>query len=174
MKIGRALIFLGCLISFSCGDENATSERLASDAANNKDALIVSTIENLDYTDYALSSASEEAVVDWEAYKELALQISYLKKADLSFFNGEKKVIKTFTEEFITTVPEQLQTNPILSRSAIVETELLKLNENLTLDNIDRATKVANVKALLEAFSNLNYQINKKMEFDIYDNIVPE
>ena len=49
-----------------------------------------------------------------------------------------------------------------------------KLNENLTIDNIDRRVKLLGIKDVLESFSNLNYQINKKIEFDVYDKIKPE
>ena len=71
-------------------------------------------------------------------------------------------------------MPDQFKLNPILSRSAIVETDLLKLNENLTLDNIKRSEKLLSIKALFVSFSNLNYQINEKLESDFYDKIQPE
>ena len=71
-------------------------------------------------------------------------------------------------------MPSQFRTNPIISRNAIIETELLKLNENLTIDNISRDEKLLNIKALFISFSNLNYQINKKLEDDFYSKIQPE
>ncbi len=43
-----------------------------------------------------LSSDAEDVVADWEKYKELAIQINYLKEADLSFFNGELKQLQDF------------------------------------------------------------------------------
>ena len=55
-----------------------------------------------------------------------------------------------------------------------METSLLRLNENLTLDNIQDSLKLQSVKEVLVAFSNLNYQINKKLEKDIYDQIEAE
>ncbi|WP_296386623.1 hypothetical protein, partial [Winogradskyella sp.] len=131
-------------------------------------------IENFDYTDYVLSENAEKVVANWEKYQEFAIQISYLKKADLSFFNGDKILLKTFIKEFKVGIPDTLQTNPIVSRQVIIETKLLKLNENLTIDNIDGKTKLLGVKDVLIAFSDLNYQINKKLERDIYDKIEPE
>jgi 4-hydroxy-3-methylbut-2-en-1-yl diphosphate synthase IspG/GcpE len=158
----------------ACGNDTGTSETDKTDLTNQKNAITAKAIENLEYTDYALSSKSENAIVNWQGYQELAIQIGYLKKADLSFFNEEKKLLKTTIDEFTGNVPKDLRTNPILSRIVVVETSLLKLNENLRIDNIDYSVKLSSIKDVLESFSNLNYQINKKLEFDIYDKIKPE
>ena len=174
MKIGRVILTMFSIIVISCGDGQGTTETIEKTTKNQKNIITVKAIENFEYIDYALSSKAEEATAKWEKYQEMANQIRYLKKADLSFFNGEKKLLKTTIDEFTATVPEQLRTNPILSRIVIVETTLLKLNENLRLDNIDEHLKLMSVKDVLVAFANLNYQINKKLEFDIYDKIKPE
>ena len=174
MKIGRIVLTTCYLILMSCGDEKSTTEISETKTTIQKNAITAKAIENFKYTDYALSLKAEKALANWEKYQELATQMSYLKKADLSFFNAEKQILKTAIDEFTATIPEQLRTNPILSRAAIIETTLLKLNENLRLDNIDGHVKLMSVKDVLESFSNLNYQINKKLEFDIYDNIKPE
>ena len=132
------------------------------------------TIDDFEYTDYVLSSEVEKIVANWEKYQELAIQINYLKKADLSFFNGEVELLTEFIEDFKTKIPKTLETNPIVSRVAIVETSLLNLNANLTLDNIETSEKLESIKAVLVAFSNLNFQMNKKLERDIYDKITAE
>ncbi|MDC0007246.1 hypothetical protein OAE07_04690, partial [Winogradskyella sp.] len=92
----------------------------------------------------------------------------------LSFFNGDKKLLTDFIADFSKNIPERLQTNPITSRVVIVETKLLKLNENLTLSNIKTTTKLTSIVEVLVAFSNLTLQINKKLEFDIYNKIEAE
>jgi hypothetical protein len=61
-----------------------------------------------------------------------------------------------------------------VSRNSIIETMVLRLNEHLTLDNIDNQLKRESVKEVLIAFSNLNYQINKKLERDLYEKIKSE
>jgi 4-hydroxy-3-methylbut-2-en-1-yl diphosphate synthase IspG/GcpE len=174
MKTGGIVLTICCLILMSCGDDKSTTETSATEITNQKNTITAKAIENFEYTDYALSSKADKATVNWKKYQELAIQISYLKKADLSFFNGDKQLLKTFIGEFRGTLPKQLRTNPVLSRSVIIETTLLKLNENLTIDNIDIRVKLRSIKDVLESFSNLNYQINKKVEFDIYDKIMPE
>ena len=175
MKFTSVILFLCCIIVMSCGDaKNSRSDVAATEKAEQNARITAKTIENIDYKDYALSPESEKAIVTWEKYHELAMQISYLKKADFSFFNGDKEILKKFIDEFKAQMPDELRTNPTMSRNAIIETALLKLNENLTLDNIDRSDKILGIKDVFVAFSNLNYQINKKLERDFYDKIQPE
>jgi len=174
MKIGLYVISIFCFTLLSCGDDKTTVEVVDAEITDQKIAITAKAIENFDYADYVLSVESEKALIDWDKYKELEIQLSYLKKADLSFFNGDKVELKKIIDSFKDTTPELLLTNPISSRIAILETSILKLNENLTLDNIQDRDKLLSVKEVLKAFSYLNYQINKKLERDIYDKIKPE
>ena len=174
MKTGLVVLNIVFVMLVSCGDDKNAIIDTDIGTKNQKSVITAKAIENFDYTDYALSAEADKAIANWEEYKELAIQINYLKKADLSFFNGEKKLLKTFIGEFRANIPDQLRSNPIVSRTVIIETTLLKLNENLTIDNIDEQVKLLGVKEVLESFSNLNYQINKKLERDIYDKIEKE
>ncbi len=174
MRIGLyALSFISFLI-LSCDDEKTSTNVVKTETTEQSPTITAKAIENFDYTDYALSSESEKALNSWEKYQELAIQISYLKRTDLSFFKGEKEELKKFIIEFKASTPKEFLSNPIISRTVIVETALLKLNENLSLDQIDDRTKLLSIKEMLIAFSNLNYQINKKLERDLYDQIQPE
>ncbi len=174
MKIGLFVLNILCFILISCGDDKTATEVVEAENNGQKLSITSKAIENFDYTDYALSADSEKALANWEKYQDLAIQISYLKKADLSFFNGDKELLRKFINEFKVTTPEALRTNPIVSRTVILETTFLKLNENLTLDNIGGRVKLLTIKEVLVAFSNLNFQINKKLERDVYDKIQPE
>ncbi|MBV7270685.1 hypothetical protein [Winogradskyella luteola] len=174
MKIGLILLSICFLMLISCGTDNAKEDKAEAETTNQKTVITAKAIENFNYTDYVLSSGAEKAVANWEKYQELAIQINYLKKADLSFFNGDKDLLRTFIEEFKLALPTNFKTNPIISRMAIIETSLYRLNENLTLDNIDDNLKLESVKEVLIAFSNLNYQINKKLERDKYNKIKAE
>lgn len=176
MKITSVILCLCFVILMSCGDDdkNMTSKTETEMTSEQNARITAKTIENIDYKDYVLSPEGEKAIVTWEKYRELETQISYLKKADFSFFNGDKELLTQFIGEFKTQMPEEFKTNPITSRNAIIETALLKLHESLTLDNIKRSDKLLGIKALFMAFSNLNYQINKKLEKDIYNKIQPE
>ena len=166
MKIKLAIIGIISVLFFSCDDDKTSSEGTDIETKVQKNPITKKTIELFEYKDYSLSNDSETEVADWKKYQELAIQISYLKKADLSFFNGDKELLKKFINKFKVQIPDTLNTNHITSRIAIVETRILRLNENLTLDNIDDDDKLESVKEIMIAFSNLNYQINKKLVRD--------
>lgn len=176
MKI-KYIIFINILsiTLMACGGDKVVTDGQNTDETKQEEPKIsAKTIVSFVYKDYALSSDAEKAIIDWDKYKELETQLSYLKKADLSFFKGDKESLKKFIDKLKLQIPSQIKTNPIISRLAIVETKLLKLNENLTIDNIPVKEQLKSIKELLVAFSNMNLQINKKLEFDIYNEIQPE
>ncbi|GGW56411.1 hypothetical protein DFQ11_101611 [Winogradskyella epiphytica] len=175
MKIKFLVLFLCGAVLLCCGDDPKSEIKVENqEQSEGHSRITAKTIEDLKYTDYVLSSEAEDVVSTWEKYRELDTQISYLKKADFSFFNGDIELLTKFIDGFKAGLPENLKTNPIISRVAIIETALLKLNENLTLDNIKRKDKLFGIKEVLVSFANLNYQINKKLERDMFDKIQPE
>ncbi len=175
MKISIALINILFLTFVSCGD-NPNAQKVSVEDTNDSEEQRISAqaVERLDYTEYALSGEAEAAVNTWEKYQEFAIQINYLKKADLSFFTSEDKLLEDFFAQLKTTIPPDLKTKPIESRLVILETKALKLRDNITLENIKISFQLNSIKEVLVAFSNLNLQINKKLEFDEYNKIQPE
>jgi predicted transcriptional regulator len=169
-----ALLNICFVILSSCGNDSGKTTVVESENTNQKTPITARAIESFDYQDYVLSTEGEKAVANWEKYQELAIQISYLKKADLSFFNGDRELLKTFLDELKLGLPKDLSTNPIISRTVIIETAALRFNDNFTLDNISDKDKLESVKEVIVAFSNLNYQINKKIERDKFDKIKSE
>ena len=90
MKIRFVVLVLSCVMVISCDDDNSSTKTLeTTDNTGQNKKITAKTIEDISYRDYALSSESESAIVTWERYHELATQISYLKKGDFSFFNGD-------------------------------------------------------------------------------------
>ena len=123
-------------------------------------------IKSLRFDDYTLSGDSEKALENWVKYHELIEQIEYLKKADFTFLISEKKILKTFINDFKVEMPETIKTAPILSRVTVLETKLLKLSSTLKLDNMEKITQLGCIEEFLIAMSNLNLQINKKFELE--------
>jgi hypothetical protein len=158
----------------ACAEGVDTKSETQSNKTKDLNSITQKAIENFNYTDYALSAEAETAVSQWEKYQELAIQINYLKQGDLSFFNSERELIMDFTKAFFDELPKDLNTNPISSRVTVVITALLKLNDDLRLDNISLQNRLDSLKQLLVAFANLNFQINKKLERDLFDKISPE
>ncbi len=166
-------IFLIVTVLFSCG-ETTTSEETSTSEITQDVKLTAKTIERLSFKDYVLSEDAEKVVSEWEKYQELAIQINYLRQADMSFFKSEIQIIVEFMAVFKNQIPEVLQSNPINSRAVVLETKLMLLQNSLKNETKSNKEKLEHIKAVLVAFSNLNFQINKKIERDFYDKIQPE
>ena len=164
----RHYIFYIVLFLIICSGCNTSSQKSdeTTEVSEDLNNITAKDIESLRFTDYALSAESKKALENWQKFQELNEQISYLQKADFSFFRNEKKVLKAFINDFKTEMPEVVKTAPIDSRMTALETKLLKLNSILRLDNVDKTTRLKTVKEFLVAMSNLNLQINKKFELE--------
>ncbi len=164
------LILINCICLFLCitSCETKSSSETTVESQEDVQARIISQkdIENLRYTEFELSSTSEEAVADWQKFQELRNQTNFLKKADLNFFSGERLLLTTFFQELTVEMPQQLQTNEIMARMVVLDTKAQKLNGLLRLDNISKEDQVQAIKEYLIAISNLKLQINKKFEYD--------
>jgi hypothetical protein len=159
------IVVLMLLSNLNCKDKGVQPEQ-SLDTTENINNITSKDIDALKFIDYGISNDSKNTIGNWAKYQELDEQTNYLKKGDFSFFNGEKQLLKIFIADLKTGIPESIKTAPILSRITVVETKLLKLNSTLKLDNIDKAIRLKNIKEYLEAFSNLNLQINKKFELE--------
>ena len=158
----------------SCKNAEDGNKVLLDGAIDNSNEITAKKIQQLKYTDYDLSAEAKKTVSTRQAYQEVTNQVTYLKKADLNYFKNDKAVLVGLAEDLKRKIPDQLNTKPILSRIVVIKTTLLKLHSNLILDNIPSDIKLQSIKEFLEAVSNLNLQINKKLEFDEFDNIQPE
>ena len=136
--------------------------------------LTKSDVEDLRYEDYALSSEVQKLVVDWTGYKQVAASVSFLKTGDVSFFKSDIEDIKTTIKDLRTGIPQDLNTDAILARLTVAETAFLKLQNDLTLDNISKETKLESIREVLMAWSNLSLIMNKKIEFESNDVDRPE
>ena len=83
-----------------------------------------------------------------------------------SFFKDEEAIFKTFINDFKAETPATIKSPAIDSRITVLETKLLKLHDSANLDNIDKKVVLKDIKDLFVAFTNLNLQINKKLEFE--------
>ncbi|MFK7783068.1 hypothetical protein [Psychroserpens sp.] len=163
-----------CLIVIGCKTE--TQDHGEESSINNTVSKNITKkeIENLKYNDYLLSQDASNTVRDWQKYQELSTQIEYLKTAELSFFKNDITVMTAFINDFKAEIPKSISTNEINSRITALVTKLFKLNSELLLDNIPKPKKLEAIKEVLVAFSNLNLQINKKLEFEANNILKPE
>lgn len=160
----KQLFLLSILIFISCKSEPKSIEPTSDDQENSY-TVTAEDIEELNYTDYILSSDSSEAILDWPKYQDLQVNIELLKNGNLSFFEVEKEIMQEFIKEL--KAEQSIQITPaIQSRMTVLETGLLRLQDLVNLDNIKKEELLEAIKELLIADVNLKLQINKKFEKD--------
>jgi len=128
--------------------------------------LTESDISKLKYLDYGLDIKTEKAIESWEKYKELDEIINKVKKGNLSFFKDNNEAIKKFLKEFKEKIPDTINTPSVAARITALETKLYKLEGINSLSTTTKEELSSTIKEFLESFSNLNLQMNKKMEKD--------
>ena len=156
-----SFIILFCLIS--CKD---SSNIVTIDNSQEFSNVLVnkSDIENLKYVEFLADSKVKKQISDWEKYNELDRLVLDVKDANLSFFKGNKEIVNTLCEEFKSTIPENMNTPQVFSRIMALETKILKLESVVNLSKVEKEKALETIKEFLVAFSNLNLQMNKKIE----------
>lgn len=154
------------VLLLSCDDKSTTENVVEVQDDKQTREIGQNDIEDLRYTEFELSEASEQAVADWQKFQELLKQTDFLKKADLSFFSDDRLLLTTFFQELTVEMPQEIKTNEIMARLVVLETKAQKLNSLLRLDNIPKVERIEGIKEYLIALSNLKLQINKKFEYD--------
>ena len=106
----------------------------------------------------------QKVIGSWEKYTEFQKVILDVKVANLSFFRDNNEILTVLIDELKTTIPEMVNTPQVMARIIALETTLYKLESNVNLSNAKKETVISAVKEFLIAFSNLNLQMNKKLE----------
>lgn len=167
MKFKTHFFLIACLLILnSCKSKSEKTEVSTEETTQDEKTITATDVGKLKYTDYILSSDSQNTTLEWQKYQELQSQVSFLKKGDLSFFTNEKDTLKVFFQALKTEIPQKINTNIVQSRITVLETQTLKFNSLLKLDNISKNEKLKGIKDILISMSNLNLQINKKLELD--------
>lgn len=170
------IIFLMTLsiFNFSCKKEiSADTTTTIEDAKTYEIKITAQDIKKLNYTEYALSDLAESKTQDWLKFQELSTQIEVLKKGDLSFFQNDKTLLKTFLSDLKSEIPLQLSDPSILVRLNVLETTAFKLEGITKLGNLDKTTILNYIKDVLVSYTSIVFQINKKIEKDSQNIIKP-
>ncbi len=166
MTLRLLLLFYLCLNIASCNKTQQQSAEVAVSTTKEKIRFTETDLKTLDYTEFSLDSKVKSQISDWVGYFTLATIIEDLKIPDFSFFENNDVPIEDLIIETHDTLPEKFSTQAILSRITIIESMLYKTKEIIEIHANDRAQLLIAVKDLSEAFSNLNFQLNKKIEKD--------
>ena len=167
----KILSFL-CLfvITFSCKKNQDTVEAI-NDKPIDSLGIKVKDIAKIKYTDYILDTRVEEKITYWNSYTQLQEAVNKINKADLTFFKNNGKEIRELLATLKQTIPLEVNSAAIMARITALETKLLKLESLSNLDTTSKTELLSAIKEFLIAFSNLNLQMNKKIE---NDNIIIE
>jgi hypothetical protein len=154
------------LLCVSCKKtDQPTTEQ--SDAAPKSQIITEKDISKLSYLDFGLDDRVLPIIESWDEFNQLQDIIENIKKGDLSYFKIDaKKNLNTLVSDINNTIPEALNTPSIQARILVVETKLYKTESLSNLSSIKKQELLEALKELLESYSNLCFQMNKKLEND--------
>ena len=149
----------------SCGDSQKTETVEEVEQKSSKE-ITKQDIAKIKYIDYILDENVEKLLVNSGEYMQVRDIVENLKKGDLSFFETSKENVKELFKNLRQTMPAELNTESVLARVLVLETKFKKLESLSNLSTTSKEELIKTVKEFLVAFSNLNLQMNKKVEFD--------
>jgi hypothetical protein len=153
-------------VNLSCDKSNEKNQDLTQTVSSRKYKISEKDIEQLKYTEFALSDLSDSSTKDWLKFQEFLTQIELLKKGSLSFIKDDKTILKSFVTDMKKEIPEVINSPSILVRLSVLETTLFKLEGVSNIYDIEKDILLNAIKEVLVAHSNLILQINKKFEKD--------
>lgn len=169
----KALLYITLFFCvFSCKETDKTQElEIEKEVISSK--ITKSDIANLKYAQFLLDSKTSNSQEFWQKYGELNDVVLRVNQADLSFFKENHEVLIAFIKDLKETIPEEINTPLINARLLALETQMLKLEGVVNLSNPEKKEVLLVVKDFLTAFSNLNLQINKKIEKESQNIVKP-
>lgn len=163
IKFLCACLLLLCL---SCKKTSPTNTG-NSDTSNKSQVVTEKDISNLNYLDFGVDDRVRSIIESWQEFNQLESIIENTKKGDLSYFKTDaKKNLKTLLSDIRNTIPDTINTQAILARITVVETKLYKTESLSNLSTTKKQELLVTIEELLIAFSNLSFQLNKKLEND--------
>ena len=163
MKVLLYITLIFCV--FSCKEIDVKQE-LETDKEETSLKITKEDISKLKYAQFILDSKTKNSQEFWQKYSELDEIVSQVNKANLSFFKENNELLVAFIKDLKEGIPEEINTPLINARLVALETKMLKLEGVVNLSNPDKKEVLSVIKDFLTAFSNLNLQINKKIEKD--------
>ena len=156
------------IIIFSCSsktneNQNITLSGTAKTVKTGK--ISKESISLLKYRDFTLDVKTKPFVEPWAKYNELMITIDLLKEGDFSFFKDNTDFV-TFINNFKSSCPKTLTSPAVSSRLLVLQTKLQRLENLLQLNTTTKTEKLESIKEIFSSRSNLNFQLNKKIEKD--------
>jgi len=152
-----------CLLLLNCKKEVKKVDVVEQIKTQDK-AVKKEDINTLKFDDILLDRSAKKITQDWKAYNTISDAIEAIKELKFNFFIEQEDLFKTTVTELRTIVPEELDTPPIKARLLVMQNDLLRFQEELKIKKQLTKDDLVFIKAVFVSFSNLNLQINKKLE----------
>lgn len=166
------MILIGLFLFSTCEKEvsqDITNKNLESSEIIQTQRITKQEIEAIDFLDYGLSSPTKRAVANWSSYSELESLIESIKNGSLSYFESDQEIITVFIKELKSGAPEKITNQSVTARLTALETKFFKLKSAVNIASTPKTELISTIKEFFEACSNLNLQMNKKLEKDSQD-----
>ncbi|RSK41361.1 hypothetical protein [Mangrovimonas spongiae] len=150
------------MLFFSCGQEQNNTPESTQEPTSYK--LTKNEINSINITEFELDAKVKKITQDWGKYNELSNIIDNVKNGDTSFFMGNHETLEALLNDFKTSLPKQLNSPSIEARIVSLENAFYKFESLINLSNSKQDAITESLKTLLESFSNLKFQMNKKLE----------
>ncbi|KJD31299.1 hypothetical protein PK35_15830 [Tamlana nanhaiensis] len=169
MKFKGFVILSVIVVFFSCKKEAAITKDSEQEKKVSTQLVSEQEVAKLKYIEYALDAKTKEAIKDWKPYFELQDVINKVKLGDLGYFVAEENEVDLLLKNLEKTIPKAVNSASITARMLVLKTTMLKLKSLANLDNTKTDDLLLAIKENFTAFSNVNFQMNKKIEFDSRD-----
>lgn len=164
LKLFKILFLL--LIVVACNNKTQQEPETFEEQKKTISLLTEADISKLNYVEFDLDQKVLALTESWEPFTKLKTTVTNFKKADFSFFEEDERASTELIFALKKEIPDTLKTQSVLSRITIVENTLHKLDEAHELSSTTKAQLASALKELFIACSNLNFQLNKKLEKD--------
>ena len=167
-KLKYLTIFISILLflNLSCNETVQSNQETIQEINSKVDKVSAKDINQIKFTEFALSDLAIKNIIDWLKFKELQENIELLKKGDLSFYSDDTAILKAFITDLKNEVPETIDIPSILVRLSVLETNIFKLESITNLNNVEKELILNAIKDVIVSNSNIILQINKKFEKD--------
>ncbi|WP_375239860.1 hypothetical protein [Aurantibacter sp.] len=171
--MNKYFIILVFFLISSCID-NSKKETEENTSLVKKEVLTKGLISKLKFNDILLDKPAKVLVEEWKSYTAIDQAILNIKDLNFSFFTEQEDIFNSTLLELKTTIPENIDSQPINARVLVLQNQLYRFQEELKIKKQLEKDDLIFIKDVFVAFSNLNLQINKKLEKEEQQIIKPE
>ncbi len=167
-------IFYVVFLTFCSCKDDVKPVMIESNLAETGKPLTKEMIANINFTDILLDDKAKLYAQNWTSYNSIAQAINEIKELKCDFFKSDNIEFDTTFKELNTSIPEVFNSESVKARLLVLKTRLYRLKDELSFSPTLNTSQTVFIKEIFVAFSNLNLQINKKLEKEAQQIIKPD